>query len=140
MPSSYLEPSIIFDEKEGRGGFVSINRTTKCKFNPLQKKIKQQISAWEIKLVDWIQVNQKSNDHDSPAEVSFADSQSNESTLFNADSRSAESFSKLEKTKSAETNKNSTWKSSNKKHKLKNYITQVGENVDIFGYNSLSHK
>lgn len=140
MPSSYLEPSIIFDEKEGRGGFLNINRTTKWKFKPHQTKYSEQSPVCELKIIDWIQINQKSNEQDSPIEISFADSQSNEDTLFNADSKNINSSSNSNKDKVTDNLHNSIGKSSNKKHKLKDYITQFEENADIFGYKGSSHK
>ena len=72
MPSSYIEPSIVFDEKEGKGGNVSIN---KYNFKPMVNKVGRP-SIWEIKLNEGWQIKQKEWSFDSPIEISFSDSDS----------------------------------------------------------------
>lgn len=135
MPSSYIEPSIVFDEKEGKGDYVNLNQYN---FKPIVNK-ENRPKMWTLRLTEGWQIKQKECSFDSPNEISFSDSWSNDSNLFISNQNeiqiSPQNIKESDKLNFSESRKRNELV----KGKLKDYVTQMDENFDLFGHPS-SHK
>lgn len=65
VPSSFLEPSIVFDEKEGRKGLTNTNNVTKYKFNSIFTRQNNRPTILETKISEGTQIKPKDNQSDS---------------------------------------------------------------------------
>ena len=65
MPSSFLEPSIVFDEKEGIAGPAIKNHVTKYKFKPIFNRERGKPSLMENKITEGVQISPKVNESES---------------------------------------------------------------------------
>lgn len=137
-PSSFLEPSIVFDEKEGKGGLVNNNNVNKYKFNSIfSKHQKTKTSIFENKLTEGTQILPKDNESESIIACSISDVNSNEQSMSDHQSRNG----KLEKQPSDYWEKPNRKKEEvKKKHKLKDYITQVDQKQTIKPINTKIEK
>lgn len=128
-PSSFLEPSIVFDEKEGKGGLVNNNNVNKYRFNSIfSKHQKTKPSILENKLTDGTQILPKDNESESVIACSISDVNSNEQSMSDHQSRNG----KIDKQPSDYWEKTKPKKEeTKKKHKLKDYITQVDQKQTV---------
>jgi hypothetical protein len=65
VPSSFLEPSIIFDEREGKSGPIVMNHVSRYKFKPIFSRQRGMHSIMENKVTEGTQIMPKGNDSDS---------------------------------------------------------------------------
>lgn len=125
MPSSYIEPSIVFDEREGKRGALNQHNVSKYDFKPVFSKRFDKPSLMEHKTTECTQIRPKDNQSDSLISCNMSDVNSTErstSDLQNASNGKIQSNGYKSK-KSEETKE---------KPKLKDYITQVGQNTDFY--------
>jgi hypothetical protein len=127
MPSSFLEPSIVFDEKDGTAGPAIKNNVTKYKFKPIFNRERGKPSLMENKITEGVQISPKVNESESIIACSLSDINSNDlnsSERINHSPLNHEASDYYEKNNS---NKDGT----KPKRKLKDYITQVDQNTDL---------
>lgn len=127
MPSSFLEPSIIFDEKDGTVGPTIKNHVTKYKFKPIFNRERGKPSLMENKITEGVQISPKVNESESIIACSLSDINSNDlnnSERINQSPQNQETSDYYEKNKSKKDG-------AKPKRKLKDYITQVDQNADL---------
>jgi len=131
VPSSFLEPSIVFDEKEGKFGPTIRNNVSRYKFKPIFSRNIGRPTLLENKVTEGAQIQPKDNESESLIACSFSDFNQN-------DLSGSESQSKLEKKNEIEDSEYYQINSSKvkkeevkQKKKLKDYLTQVDQNADF---------
>ena len=80
MPSSFLEPSIIFDEKEGHGEFSNKNNIAKYDFKPIFRN-KGKPKLMEKGACEIVQIQPKDNDSESLIAVSLSEIDPSEKSM-----------------------------------------------------------
>lgn len=126
VPSSFLEPSIVFDEREGKFGPTIRNHVSRYKFNPIFAWQGRRPTLMENKITEGAQIQPKDNDSESLIACSFSDVNLNEPSF-------SESMLKIENEASEyyETTQVKKEEVKQKKKNLKKYMTQVDQNVDF---------
>ena len=123
VPSSFLEPSIFFDEKDGATGPANKNNVNKYKFKPIFNRERGKPSILENKRTEGRMIQPKTNESESVVACSYSDNNSNE-VSHNGSPKKKECSEYFETKKSS--------KNEEKKPKLQNFITQVDQNADLF--------
>ena len=132
VPSSFLEPSIVFDEKEGKSGPAMINHVARYKFKPIFARQGGMPSIMENKLTEGTQIMPKDNDSESLIACSMSDFLCSDKSNLNSFSFIGQQEIIGEKELSNILEKEQPKKEEVKrKRKLKDYITQVDENADF---------
>jgi hypothetical protein len=131
VPSSFLEPSIIFDEKEGKSGPAVINHVSRYKFKPIFARQSGKPSIMENKIKEGVQIKPKENESDSPIECSMSDFQMSDKSNILFHNILGIPAINFEKDISYYLGKEIPKKEEKQKRKLKDYITQVDQNAGL---------
>ena len=147
MPSSFLEPSIVFDEREGVKGPAIKNTVAPYNFRPMHTKTRPKPSVLQSKISHCVQIQPKLNDSDSIIACSISDFSENKDHSICRSSRNernqlekkpSEDEFIFQQTSSKQSPKEEEEKVPAKKKKgqgskvnLKDYMTQVDQNADF---------
>jgi hypothetical protein len=131
VPSSFLEPSIVFDEKEGKSGPAMMNHVSRYKFKPIFARQSGKPSIMENKITEGVQIKPKENESDSLIEFSNSDLQMSDKSniLFHNILGIVAINSKIDI--GYYFGKEQPKKEEKKKRKLKDYITQVDQKAGL---------
>ena len=138
MPSSYLEPSVFFDERDGQENFENANRITNYNFNSWFSKGSRP-SIIITKLPQWMQINPKEADLDSPHTMSMSE----ELSIKSSDtSRRRNERNKLQKQPSEyfEFSASQSHEEVKQKPKLNDFITQVDPGQGLLKTNNTENQ
>jgi hypothetical protein len=132
VPSSFLEPSIVFDEKEGKSGPAMMNHVSRYKFKPIFARQNGKPSILENKITEGVQIKPIENESDSLISCSMSDFQTSDKSNISFHNILGIPVISSEKDISYYYGKEPPIKKKEKqKRQLKDYITQVDQNAGL---------